>query len=145
MTRVAKHFLRLDRNRKPRMKTLWHPGYQFPSFSIFSHETCHVTIINGYVTRRPQDILLGKKNSSCSSYPSERYCQSIIFSEHSLDLCQDLNWVEQYILTIRTWFPSVIIRKTIEIFNLELYTSHKWSVLMGLSLFKRRDLIRSFL
>ena len=61
MTRVAKHFLRLDRNRKPRMKTLWHPGYQFPSFAIFSHETCHVTIINGYVTRRPQDILLGKK------------------------------------------------------------------------------------
>ena len=23
----AGHFLRLDRNRKPRMKSLWHPGY----------------------------------------------------------------------------------------------------------------------
>ena len=129
MTRVAKHFLRLDRNRKPRMKTLWHPGYQFPSFSIFSHEACHVTIINGYVTRRPQDILLGKKNSSCSSYPSERYCQSIIFSEHSLDLCQALNPGLELSGTIyfndQNRFPSGIIRKTIEIFNLELYTSHK--------------------
>ena len=25
----ADHFLRLDRNRKPRMKSLWHPGYSF--------------------------------------------------------------------------------------------------------------------
>ena len=25
----AGHFLRLDRNRKPRMKSLWHPGYSF--------------------------------------------------------------------------------------------------------------------
>ena len=24
----AGHFLRLDRNRKPRMKSLWHPGYR---------------------------------------------------------------------------------------------------------------------
>ena len=32
-----------------------------------------------------------KKKSSCSSYPSERYYQSIIFSEHTLDLCQALN------------------------------------------------------
>ena len=26
----AGHFLRLDRNRKPRMKSLWHPGYTPP-------------------------------------------------------------------------------------------------------------------
>ena len=26
----AGHFLRLDRNRKPRMKSLWHPGYSLP-------------------------------------------------------------------------------------------------------------------
>ena len=25
----AGHFLRVDRNRKPRMKSLWHPGYSF--------------------------------------------------------------------------------------------------------------------
>ena len=34
----ATHFLRLDRRRKPRMKSLWHPGY----------------ILTGYVNNRPE-------------------------------------------------------------------------------------------
>ena len=34
----AGHFLRLDRNRKPRMKSLWHPGYMF-SIQIFLSST----------------------------------------------------------------------------------------------------------
>ena len=36
-------------------------------------------------------IYFKEKNSTCSSYPSERYCQLVIFSEHTLDLCQALN------------------------------------------------------
>ena len=67
------------------MKTLWHPGYQFPSFAIFSHETCHVTIINGYVTRRPQDILLGKKIRLVLAILAKD------IANQSLDLCQALN------------------------------------------------------
>ena len=35
--RSASHFLRLDRNRKPRMKSLWHPGYTF-SYSTRKNE-----------------------------------------------------------------------------------------------------------
>ena len=36
-------------------------------------------------------IYFWEKNSFSSSYPSERYCLSIIFSEHTLDLRQALS------------------------------------------------------
>ena len=60
------------------------PIRQFPSFSTFGHETCHVIIIKRHSTRKPQGLLLGK-NSFCSRSPGERYCQSFICSEHTFD------------------------------------------------------------
>ena len=60
------------------------PIRQFPSFSIFGHVTCHVTIIKREGTRKPQDLPLGKTSFSSRS-PSERYCQSFICSEHTFD------------------------------------------------------------
>ena len=44
-----------------RNKVNWPPIRQFPSFSIFGHVACHVTIIKREGKRKPQDILLGKK------------------------------------------------------------------------------------
>ena len=60
------------------------PIRQFPSFLIFGHVTCHMTIIKLLGTRKPQDLLLGK-NSFCSIPPSERYRQSFLCSEHTFD------------------------------------------------------------
>ena len=51
-------------------------------FANFGHVTCHVTIIKRSGTKRPQDLIL-EKISFCSKSPSERYCQSIIWAEHT--------------------------------------------------------------
>jgi len=53
------------------------PSCQFYLFSI-----CHETIIKREGTRRPQ-YLLWVKNSSLSLFPSKRYFQSIICSDHT--------------------------------------------------------------
>ena len=60
------------------------PIRQIPSFSIFGHLTCHV-IMSRWGTRKPQDMLLGKKSFSYRS-PSDRYCQSFLSTEHIFDL-----------------------------------------------------------
>ena len=46
------------------------PIRQFPSFSIFGHVRCHVTIIKREVARKPT---LGQ-NTFCPGSPSERDC-----------------------------------------------------------------------
>ena len=41
--RSAGHFLRLHRNRKPRMKSLWHPGYTL-SYSTLKNEIARLCV-----------------------------------------------------------------------------------------------------
>ena len=68
------------------------PIRQFPSFSIFGHVTCHVTIINGYVTRRPQDLLLvGKKFMHLVLALLAKDITNQSYSPNTLNLCQALN------------------------------------------------------
>ena len=64
------------------------PIRQFTSFPIFGHVTCHVTIINGCATRRPQELLLAKKIHLVLAILAKDIANQSLFSEHTLDLCQ---------------------------------------------------------
>ena len=55
----------------------------------FGHVTCHVTIINGCATRRPQELLLAKKKIPLVlAILAKDITNQSLFSEHTLDLCQ---------------------------------------------------------
>ena len=72
------------------------PICQFPSFSTFG--------VTGPYLRKPQDILLGKHSFYSRSH-SDRYCQSVLCSEHTFEKTVPLSSAEEKI-EVRKKYPS---------------------------------------
>ena len=73
------------------------PICQFPSFSTFG--------VTGPYLRKPQDILLGKHSFYSRSH-SDRYCQSVLCSEHTFEKTVPLSSAEEKI-EVRKKYPSL--------------------------------------